>query len=86
MVSPSIDIQKNRIIYTTTIIMMKIRADPPTPDIALMKIAMNSPAVIDKDAVSSLPPQVPSVVQPQTTLLFAEKMSVCKQAIRNLAR
>ncbi len=86
MVSHSMYIQKNLIIYTTTNIMMKIRADPPTPDIALTKIATNSPVVIDKDAVSSLHSQLSGVFQPQMTLSLAEQMSICKQAIRSLAR
>ncbi len=86
MISHSIGIQKNIIIYTTTNIMMKIRADLPTPDIALTKIAINSPVVIDKDAVSSLHPQLSGVFQPQMTLSLAEQMSICKQVIRNLDR
>ncbi len=86
MVSHSIGIQKNLIIYTTTNIMMKIRADLPTPDIALTKIAINSPVVIGKDAVSSLHTQLSGVVQSQTTLSLAEQMSMCKQTIRSLAR
>ncbi len=86
MVSYPIDLQKNRTIYTTTAIMTKIRASPTTPDIVWTKIAMNSPVVIDKDAVPSLPLQVSSVVQPQMTLSFAEQISVCKQVFRNLTR
>ncbi len=84
MIGHSIDIQKNQIIYTTMTIMMKIQVGPTNPDIALTKIAMNSPVVINKESVSSLLPQVPGVVQPQMTLSLG--MSICKQAIRNLAR
>ncbi len=84
MVSHSIDIQKNHTIYTTTTIMMKIRVGPLTPDIALTRIAMNSPVVINRESVSMLLPKVTGVVQPQMTLSLA--VSICKQAIRNLAR